>query len=66
MTTTETVTVTVRNGKSIETHRGISAIGVGHIRKDLVLVRPEGEPVDVGTNWTSYSVKRKRNRQNQA
>lgn len=48
------VYVLFKDGTETRYH-GVSAIGVGHIKKDLVIVRDGEKPIEVG-NWQSLRV----------
>jgi hypothetical protein len=51
--------VTVWNGSERTPYVDISAVGIGHIRQDLVLVPRSAEPIEIGPDrWTRLLVDR--------
>jgi hypothetical protein len=46
------------NNRSTLTYGDISAVGIGHIKKDLVLVPADDtkEPFECGTDWASITI----------
>lgn len=51
------VSVWDRDGVGTQ-HRNVTGVGIGHQRKDLVLVPDQGAPIEVGSNWKRIEIDR--------
>ncbi len=53
------MTVVVHNGPILREYDNVTALGIGHIRQDLVLVSGDVAPIKIGPDhWTRIEVHR--------